>query len=113
MKCIECVCVLPVKKVMKTHLCLQKISEKACLFFDMSVDEVAIRNKKTAYVERRQMIMRAIKQNTKYTFKSIGKTFGGLDHTTVMHSVKKCIDKCDTEPHFNNTYNNLLSFIFD
>ena len=113
MKCIECISMLPVKKATKKHLCLRDISEKACLFFDMSVAEVSIRNKKTENVERRQMIMRAIKQNTRYTLKNIGKTFGGYDHTSVIHSVNTCINKCDTEPQFNNIYNRLLSFIFD
>jgi len=68
--------------------------------YRITVDEMLSRSRKQPLVEARQlchwMMKNGIIENSKRLYE-IGSEFGGLDHTTVLHSVKTINDRISTE----------------
>jgi len=58
-------------------------------FFGVSMDELTGPSKTRAIASARQMAMYLCRELTDLTLPKIGGTFGGRDHTTVMHAAKK------------------------
>ena len=66
----------------------------------MQVDKLKDKTRKRAIVQARQLSMYLAKSLTKNSLKSIGKHFGGRDHSTVIHSCQAVQDLMDTDQKF-------------
>jgi len=58
-------------------------------YFDMTLDELCGPGKTKALAQARQIAMYLCRELTDLSLPRIGQTFGGRDHTTVMHADKK------------------------
>ncbi|RTL62168.1 MAG: chromosomal replication initiator protein DnaA [Pseudonocardiaceae bacterium] len=58
-------------------------------FFDVTMDELCGPGKTKALAQARQIAMYLCRELTDLSLPRIGQTFGGRDHTTVMHADKK------------------------
>ncbi len=58
-------------------------------YFTLSIDDLCGPMKTKAIASARQIAMYLCRELTDLTLPAIGKTFGGRDHTTVMHAQKK------------------------
>ena len=58
-------------------------------YFGVTLDELTGQSKTRAIASARQMAMFLCRELTDLTLPKIGTTFGGRDHTTVMHAAKK------------------------
>jgi chromosomal replication initiator protein len=58
------------------------------------------RTRKREVVQARQISMYLAKKFTKQSLKSIGDSFGGRDHSTVIHSCQAVEDLMDTDRRF-------------
>jgi chromosomal replication initiator protein len=58
-------------------------------YFDMTLDELCGPGKTKAVAQARQIAMYLCRELTDLSLPRIGQTFGGRDHTTVMHADKK------------------------
>jgi len=58
-------------------------------FFELSIDELCGPSKTKAVAQARQIAMYLCRELTDLSLPRIGQTFGGRDHTTVMHADKK------------------------
>ncbi|WP_020663686.1 chromosomal replication initiator protein DnaA [Amycolatopsis benzoatilytica] len=58
-------------------------------FFDVSLDDLCGPGKTKALATARQIAMYLCRELTEMSLPKIGQTFGGRDHTTVMHADKK------------------------
>ncbi|MEA4944442.1 MAG: chromosomal replication initiator protein DnaA [Propionicimonas sp.] len=58
-------------------------------YFDVSVDDLSGQSRTHVLVTARQMAMYLCRELTDLSLPQIGKAFGGRDHTTVMHGVRK------------------------
>ncbi|HTF55594.1 MAG TPA: chromosomal replication initiator protein DnaA [Pseudonocardia sp.] len=58
-------------------------------FFDLTMDELCGPGKTKAVAQARQIAMYLCRELTDLSLPRIGQTFGGRDHTTVMHADKK------------------------
>ena len=58
-------------------------------YFNVTLDELCGQSKTRAIASARQMAMYLCRELTDLTLPKIGSTFGGRDHTTVMHAAKK------------------------
>ena len=68
--------------------------------------------KRTRNIARpRQMAMAIAKELTSLSLPAIGDAFGGRDHTTVMHAVKKIAELRDQDPELKQDYDKLLILI--
>ena len=58
-------------------------------YFDVTMDELCGPVKTKALAQSRQIAMYLCRELTDLSLPKIGQTFGGRDHTTVMHADKK------------------------
>ena len=59
----------------------------------------------------RQIAMYLIRRMTKMTLSDIGREFGGKDHTTVLHSLRKVEKQMNADPSFRETINEITTNI--
>lgn len=57
--------------------------------YGVDVAEVVSKRRQERVVKPRQIAMMLCKQMTPHSYPSIGRAFGGKDHTTVIHAVRK------------------------
>jgi chromosomal replication initiator protein len=65
------------------------IKRRVAAFFDLSLDDLVSQRRHRAVARPRQIAMYFCKRLTRRSFPDIGQRFGGRDHTTVMHAVKR------------------------
>ena len=65
------------------------IQQQVSLYFNLKVSEMSSPRRSISIARPRQIAMYLCKQITSFSYPEIGKAFGGKDHTTVMHAVKK------------------------
>ena len=68
---------------------IEEIQRKVAEHFNVKVAEMHSDRRSRIVARPRQVAMYLSKQLTSYSLPDIGRKFGGRDHTTVMHAVKK------------------------
>ena len=59
----------------------------------------------------RQIAMALAKELTSLSLPDIGEAFGGRDHTTVIHAVRKVDELCKADSRINDEFNQLLKVL--
>ncbi len=80
-------------------------------YFNMKVTDLKARRKYKGFVVPRQVAMYLCRKLTSASLLEIGEKFGGKDHSTVLHSIKKVEEKMTKEPSFKQMVENLESRI--
>ena len=92
-------------------ICIETIQKQVGKYFNITLSEMTSSRRSINIARPRQVAMFFAKQYTSMSYPEIGKFFGGKDHTTVMHAVKKItnlsIDDYKLKDDLNNL-NNLL-----
>ncbi len=68
---------------------VETIKRRVAAFFDLSLEDIISQRRHRAVARPRQIAMYFCKRLTRRSFPDIGQRFGGRDHTTVMHAVKR------------------------
>jgi len=71
------------------RLTVDKIQRAVTEEFKITMDDMASKRRARAVARPRQVAMYLCKKLTKRSLPDIGRRFGGRDHTTVMHAVKR------------------------
>ncbi len=74
------------------QITIENIQEEVSRYFGISHDDLISSKRSRNIAQARHIAIYLSRWNTEESLESIGKKFGGRDHTTVMHSVNK-IDK--------------------
>ncbi|MBR3932546.1 MAG: chromosomal replication initiator protein DnaA [Clostridia bacterium] len=82
-------------------------------FFNLKENDLKSKTKSKNIAFPRQIAMYIIKEYTELSLKQIGASFGGLDHTTVLHGINKVRETKDNDPTVENIINDLLKDIKD
>ena len=77
----------------------------------VTVEEILSRNRKSEVVDARHIFCRIMKKELHYPYTKIGEIVNGRDHTTAMHSVTTCGDRCKNESGYNEHYNFIVDLI--
>ena len=83
---------------------IQKVVSNA---FNVKVSDMKAKRKYKGFVIPRQVAMYLSRKLTDASLLEIGDKFGGKDHSTVLHSIKKVEQKISQEPSFKETVENL------
>jgi chromosomal replication initiator protein len=75
----------PQNKVVTPRKIIQVIAD----FFDLKEKDLLSKTRKKEIVKPRQIAMYLLRKELKNSFPSIGRKFGGKDHTTVIHACEK------------------------
>ena len=87
---------------------IQKVVAAA---FNVKITDLKMKRKLKGYVLPRQVAIYLSRKLTDSSLLEIGEKFGGKDHSTVLHSIKKIEEKMEAEPSFRETVDNLRSRI--
>lgn len=98
-------------KVQERCLTIDEIQKKVADFFNVRVTDLSSQCRARAVARPRQIAMYFAKQFTTKSLAEIGKKFGGKDHTTVMHALKK-VESLKLDKEFSMELQKLTS-IFD
>ncbi len=69
------------------------ILEETAAYFALSVDELVSKSRSRPLTHARHIAMYLMRENTGLSLVKIGEIFGGRDHTTVLHGIKKVEDE--------------------
>lgn len=85
----------------------QSIKKAVATFYGISVEELISRRRSRNIAFPRQIAMYLIREMTDFSLPKIGKTFGGKDHTTVMHACDKIAISIATNPEVKQVVNQI------
>ena len=74
----------------------EQIISTVCQYFDITKEDIIGKKKSKDVVEPRMIAIYLISEILEIPLVSIGKIFGGRDHTTIMHSRDKISDQLKT-----------------
>lgn len=87
---------------------VENIKALVAAHFNIPIEKLQSKTRLREIVEARQLSMFLAKNYTKDSLKSIGASFGGRDHSTVLHSLKIVRDMMDTDQTFKDKVNYLV-----
>lgn len=79
---------------------LQQIIEAVTEFYDVRLADLQSKRRHMSVAEPRQVCMWLARKRTRFSLQEIGGYFGGRDHTTVMHSLKKIDERLAVDEDF-------------
>jgi chromosomal replication initiator protein len=71
------------------HITIEEIQKRVAEHYNIRISDMHSARRARAVARPRQVAMYLSKQLTARSLPEIGRKFGGRDHTTVMHAVKK------------------------
>ena len=83
------------------RLTVDRIQRAVCDAFSISLTDMSSKRRARAVARPRQVAMYLSKKLTKRSLPDIGRRFGGRDHTTVMHAVKRITELRSEDPTFD------------
>lgn len=87
------------------------VTETVEKYFNLKEGDLKSKSRSQNIAFPRQIAMFILKEYTDLSLKQIGTAFGGMDHTTVLHGIKKVRDSMEGDASIQNLINNLLKDI--
>ena len=86
---------------------VEAIQKHVASFFNIRFTDLKARKKNKSFVLPRQIAMYLSRKLTGLSLQELGEKFGGKDHTTVLHAIKKIEKKSEEDPALKETLNKL------
>jgi chromosomal replication initiator protein len=80
---------------------IEEIQKRVAEHFNVRISDMSSARRARAVARPRQVAMYLAKQLTSRSLPEIGRKFGGRDHTTVMHAVRKVEELRATDTSFS------------
>ena len=90
---------------------IDNIQKTVADFFNIRVSDLKSKRRNRQIARPRQIAMALAKELTSLSLPDIGDSFGGRDHTTVIHACKKVDELCKTDAKFNDDFSNLQKIL--
>jgi len=90
---------------------LDNIQKTVASYYKIRVSDLVSASRVRAVARPRQIAMTLAKELTKNSLPEIGRAFGGRDHTTVIHAMRKIETLRDECPDLEEDYKNLLNLL--
>jgi len=107
-----------VKQALKDLLALQQkmvtlenIQKTVADFYKLRVADLLSKRRSRNIARPRQMAMAIAKELTNHSLPEIGDAFGGRDHTTVLHAIRKIKELRESDHHLDEEFNSLIRII--
>jgi len=92
---------------------IASVQTLVCEAFSLSRDELLSPSRAARVTWPRQLAMYLARQHTHESLPAIGRSFGGRNHTTVMHAVKRTAERLAADPEALETVRKLTSRLTD
>lgn len=86
---------------------VDSIQKAVAEYFSIRVSDLTSATRSRSIARPRQLAMAMAKELTNHSLPEIGRRFGGRDHTTVMHAVKKVKQLCAEDNLFAEDFKNI------
>jgi chromosomal replication initiator protein len=90
---------------------IEHIQRRAAEFFGIKLSDMRAKNRTKAVAFPRQVAMYLARHLTHASLTEVGRSFGGKDHTTVLHAVEKIQGMLQDDPKFKKTVDTLTQSI--
>ncbi len=90
---------------------IEKIQEVVARHYHLDMHDMKSKRRTDAIAFPRQIAMYLARTLTELSTTQIGDSFGGKDHTTVMHATNKVKGRLDTDPFFTALVNKIIQEI--
>ena len=87
---------------------IENIQRTVAAYFKVRVADMHSKSRSRSITRPRQVAMALARELTDHSLPEIGDAFGGRDHTTVMHAVRRVKEFRENEPRMEEDYGNLL-----
>ena len=87
---------------------LDNIQRTVAEYYKIKVADLMSRRRSRSVARPRQAAMALAKELTNHSLPEIGDSFGGRDHTTVLHACRKIKELRETNSDIREDYKNLL-----
>ncbi|MBQ3094020.1 MAG: chromosomal replication initiator protein DnaA [Clostridia bacterium] len=87
---------------------VERIIDEVSRTFNVSADDILSKSRNAQIARARQVSMFIVRRITGLKQEDIGKQFGGFDHTTVLHSLRRVDELMQSDPSFKNTVNDII-----
>ncbi len=92
---------------------IDSIQKKVSSYYNLSLSDMTSSRRSINIARPRQIAMYLCKGLTSYSYPEIGKAFGGKDHTTVLHAVKKIRSMLESDQKLKTHIYHLKESIFN
>ena len=107
-----------VKEALKDLLALQQkmvtlenIQKTVADYYKLRIADMLSKRRSRNIARPRQVAMAIAKELTNHSLPEIGDAFGGRDHTTVLHAVRKIKELRETDHRIDDDFNSLIRII--
>lgn len=90
------------------QISLDNIQRTVAEYYKIKVADLMSRRRSRSVARPRQVAMALAKELTNHSLPEIGDSFGGRDHTTVLHACRKIKELRETSSDIHEDYKNLL-----
>lgn len=90
---------------------VENIQKTVADYYKVKVADLHSKRRSRSIARPRQMAMALAKELTNHSLPEIGDSFGGRDHTTVIHACRKVKDLITTAGEFAEDYKNLMRIL--
>lgn len=87
---------------------LENIQKTVSAYYKIRQSDLLSSRRSRSLARPRQMAMCLAKELTSHSLPEIGESFGGRDHTTVLHACRKIVELRESDTRINEDYINLL-----
>jgi chromosomal replication initiator protein len=95
----------------QTNMSIEIIQRVVAEYFSLSPNDLKGKKRTQNIVFPRQLTMYIAREITEYSTTELGQSFGGRDHTTVMHSCQKIEERIRSDPTLDSTIQTLIRMI--
>lgn len=95
----------------ETVITIDSIQKKVSSYFNLKPKDLRSKRRLKQLVVPRQIGMYLARKLTNSSLIEIGEKFGGKDHSTVIHSLKKIEEKCNNDQYTKNVVADLIKVI--
>jgi chromosomal replication initiator protein len=93
------------------YVTIEDIQQRTCDFFRIKVSDLLSNRRQQVLAKPRQIAMFLCKALTTKSLPEIGRQFGGRDHTTVMHAVRKIQELYVADPEYAHSIDVLKALL--
>ena len=93
------------------NISINSIQEQVASYFNLKLSDMTSSRRSINIARPRQIAMFLCKDITSFSYPEIGKAFGGKDHTTVMHAVKKIVSLSSEDLQLQNDLKSIKKLI--
>ena len=94
-----------------TEITIDFIIETVCNYFNVSSNDICSQSRRQPYMYIRQVAIYLANKHTNISNVQIGKTFGGRNHATVLHSITQMKNLIETEEKTANEISRIEDMI--